>query len=184
VHTQQSLIESQRIVIKNKLEGLVEYSKGDEPATFKDPPYSAILIKVDGKADFSTVFGRLKELSIVDDPHEGKWSDGNQTVWAARNTVDTEKNPLRHAELKVLEMAHKEIYPTEISPRSDFYIFVNTESCPMCMTGIIKAHIYNVFFFGMSFKLGKPPGPFPNELARQTNAAHGEERYRVEHILL
>ena len=167
------------------------------PDNVSDPPYAALLLMLSSGQPVTNGIGLIERLEINEATDKVCWSNLqslNERVWCARATTHSQKNHLRHAEMKVMEMAHRELYDavfgalpkldneTSVDGRPQFFIFVNALSCPMCMTAIIKSQVRNIYFFGSAETVGKPPGPLPAQLARLTNDEYGAERFTVEQI--
>ena len=72
-------------------------------------------------------------------------TDGNGSILTkAHNTQDTDCDPTAHAEITALRQLGKERKSRYLD---DCIIFANAESCSMCFSAAIKAHI-KVFYFG------------------------------------
>lgn len=62
----------------------------------------------------------------------------------AHNTQDTDCDPTAHAEITALRQLGKQRQSRYLD---DYIVFANAESCSMCFSAAIKAHI-RVFYFG------------------------------------
>ena len=69
--------------------------------------------------------------------------DGN-VLMAAHNTQNTDNDPTAHAEITGLRLLGKKLGSRYLD---NCVMFANAESCSMCMSASIKAHI-QVFYFG------------------------------------
>ena len=75
----------------------------------------------------------------------------DQLIAAVANTCNTEANPLRHAELRLLEQAHARLSQPEFRRAS---LFVTLEPCPMCMGAILHSHLGRLVFGAYNLKWG------------------------------
>ena len=69
--------------------------------------------------------------------------DGN-ILMSAHNTQNTDNDPTAHAEITGLRLLGKKLGSRYLD---NCILFANAESCSMCMSASIKAHI-KVFYFG------------------------------------
>jgi tRNA(adenine34) deaminase len=69
--------------------------------------------------------------------------EGN-VFMTAHNTQDTDCDPTAHAEITALRQLGKKLGSRYLN---DCVMFANAESCSMCMSASIKAHI-KTFYFG------------------------------------
>ena len=67
----------------------------------------------------------------------------NQIVASAHNTCEADKNPLQHAEIKVLSLAAKNLGRWRLN---DCTLYVTLEPCPMCLGALFQARIDKLVF--------------------------------------
>lgn len=65
-------------------------------------------------------------------------------IEVAHNSTKSDCDPTAHAEIKLLRKVSKNLNTRDLS---NYYLFSNAESCPMCMSAAITAKI-NKFCFG------------------------------------
>jgi tRNA(Arg) A34 adenosine deaminase TadA len=92
-----------------------------------------------------------------------------EVVLEALNTVATERSPLRHAELNLVELAWQRL-PGDVIRRSTLY--TSTEPCPMCTGAIFWSGIRRVVFSVPASDLGDrfcgPCGPLFDRASERT----------------
>lgn len=84
-----------------------------------------------------------------------------QIIAAAANTMNHEKNPLRHAEMNVIEEGL--IFLQKESIKNDpkclkkpqkyldnCHVYVTLEPCPMCITALLMARVSRIYFGAFS----------------------------------
>ncbi len=69
---------------------------------------------------------------------------GGNILMTAHNTQNTDNDPTAHAEITGLRQLGQKLRSRYLD---DCIMFANAESCSMCMSASIKAHI-KVFYFG------------------------------------
>ncbi len=72
-------------------------------------------------------------------------------VGRGRNRRETEKNPLRHAELEAIDEACRTLGGWRLW---ECTLYVTLEPCPMCAGAIVNAHIPRVVFGASDLKNG------------------------------
>jgi tRNA(adenine34) deaminase len=71
--------------------------------------------------------------------------DGTGSVIAtAHNQVEQQNNPLKHAEMLVLEAAHQGLKDTRYL--SDYTLYVTLEPCPLCAAAIALYRLKALYF--------------------------------------
>ncbi|HCR86222.1 MAG TPA: tRNA-specific adenosine deaminase [Alphaproteobacteria bacterium] len=82
--------------------------------------------------------------------------DVGKVVAKAHNLVEKYKNPLKHAELLVIEKALQKLKNTRsVNNRLEGYsIFVTLEPCPMCAAAISHARISRLYYAAQDEKGG------------------------------
>jgi len=96
-------------------------------------------------ADFIRETIRLAELAVEhgNEPFGALLACDGKTLLVAENTIFSDHDVTRHAEMNLVSMASKSISP-EILARSTLYS--NTEPCAMCSTAIYWAKIPRVVY--------------------------------------
>lgn len=74
-----------------------------------------------------------------------------EIIARAHNLRNTEKNPLRHAEIDVIDAAAKIVGDWRLE---DCVLYVTVEPCPMCAGAIVQARIPKVVFGTRNSKAG------------------------------
>jgi tRNA(Arg) A34 adenosine deaminase TadA len=68
---------------------------------------------------------------------------GNKTLSKAVTTVEFDKDPTSHAELKAISLACRKLRNYHLT---DCYIYTTQEPCPMCASAIVWARIKGVIY--------------------------------------
>lgn len=74
-------------------------------------------------------------------------------LMTAHNTQNTDHDPTAHAEITALRQLGQKLSSRYLD---DCVLFANAESCSMCMSASIKAHI-KVFYFGAPSEIKMDP---------------------------
>jgi tRNA(Arg) A34 adenosine deaminase TadA len=91
-----------------------------------------------------------------------------EIILTAENTVTTERDWTRHAELNLIRFA-MQVHDAQILSRCTLY--TSTEPCPMCSGAIYRVSIPRVVFGCSSETLGSITGRSPEATCRQIFAA-------------
>ena len=78
-------------------------------------------------------------------------STGGEIIARGHNLRNTDKNPLRHAEIDVIDAAAKIVGDWRLE---DCVLYVTVEPCPMCAGAIVQARIPRVVFGTRNSKAG------------------------------
>ena len=79
----------------------------------------------------------------------------HEIILKAKNTVITSNNPIRHAELNLVELAVKELTKEQLQTVA---LFTSTEPCPMCCGAIYWSGIRQVVYSCPAVALGRIAG--------------------------
>lgn len=85
-----------------------------------------------------------------------------QIIVQAHNTQNTDLDPTAHAEINALRQLGKQLGTRYLDGH---VIFSNAESCSMCASACIKAHIYN-FYYGASAEPSMDPWVTIQDIAK------------------
>lgn len=75
----------------------------------------------------------------------------NEVIGLGHNTNETAQNPLRHAEINVIEQAVQAINNKNLAGAS---IYITLEPCMMCLGAIMNAKINNIYFGTFDLEYG------------------------------
>ena len=78
-------------------------------------------------------------------------NESNQIVARSYNTVNMDKNAIRHCELNLIHQTCKKL---ELKYLDNMTLFVTLEPCTMCASAISEIHIKNVYFGAYDEKNG------------------------------
>lgn len=91
-------------------------------------------------------------------------ADGKVLI-KAHNTQNTDNDPTAHAEINALRMLGKELGRRYFD---GFHLFSNAESCSMCSSALIKAHIYHFHYGAPAERSMDPWLPLADVAARSS----------------
>ncbi len=114
----------------------------DKPAPY--PDLDALMAAALAQAQRAADAGEVPVGAVLAGP------DGS-ILAAAHNTVEAERNPLRHAEMRVLEMV---LADHDDKFLSGCTLAVTLEPCPMCMGALGHARVGRVVFGAYDPKSG------------------------------
>ena len=92
-----------------------------------------------------------KALAVGEVPIGAVMVRGGEIIARGHNLRNTDKNPLRHAEISVIDAAAGIVGDWRLE---DCVLYVTVEPCPMCAGAIVQARIPKVVFGTRNSKAG------------------------------
>ena len=103
------------------------------------------------KSMFMTLAEAEKALAAGEVPIGAVMVRNGEIIARGHNLRNTDKNPLRHAEIDVIDAAAKIVGDWRLE---DCVLYVTVEPCPMCAGAIVQARIPRVVFGTRNSKAG------------------------------